>query len=202
MLALCGRGAVGVAAYSKSKIISILIIKNPPKCSAARTWQQRTGGGYRHVIIQTAGQIQAAEPAAPPQEAQPRRLKGPVIRFGMRAIRGASWNCRKHNAAAGAAEPHRLHSISDSCNLIELLIMIFAEFNVCPLQAAISLTQSCRPAYRPSSLPFLSFPVCCFTSKHRHDPQLFRCSQISELPHPLFPPFSVFLSRISICISQ
>lgn len=115
------------------EVILVLIIKKggkSPKVPRSTHGAAAHGGvggeGYRHVISQTAGQIQAPEPAAPPQVAQPPPHIWRTCHLFWDASNKRSLlvaTCRKPGAAA---EPHRLHSISDSCNLIELLIMIFA----------------------------------------------------------------------------
>lgn len=158
-----------------------------------RTQQQHTGGGIRDVISQTAGQIQTPGPAAPPQVAQPSPAPPPQAchsfwdptnkRSLFSGLVRQPGEIAGNGVAPSAAETHRLHSISDRCNLIELPIMMFAELNVCPLQAPITLTQSRPP-----------FPICSVASKHRHDQRLLR----SFIP----PFFLVFLSWISICAIQ
>lgn len=95
----------------KREVILVLIIKKgceSPKVLRSTRVAAAHGGGYRHGISQTAGQIQPPRPAAPPpQVAQPPISDGPVIRFGMGAIRGASWSPHAGHTLLRQVQPHR-----------------------------------------------------------------------------------------------
>lgn len=126
------RGVVGVAAYWKSKVIlTIKNVVNPPK-NHASTHIATAHGGNGDVISQTTGQIHAPEPAAWPQVTQPPISDALLICFSTQPISdGSSFALQPDEIAENKVlhqvkQKHCLHSISDSCNLIEHLITIFA----------------------------------------------------------------------------
>lgn len=209
--------AVGVAANWKSKVISILIIKNavnPPKShtsthttTAHRGWYLSCNQSNNRANPGARAFSQSPGSPAPDIWAAGDLFRDPTTKRWLLVGLAARWNCRKQSVAPGEAETHCLHSISDSCNLIEHLITIFARLDVCPLQAAICLTQSPFPGPRPSSSPSLPYPLLCFHSTRRATTQTWQTAAWllpdPEPPPPLFPIlFWGGLRRISICVSQ